>query len=98
MSFLCAAFFANEAQLPKLLERTNALALEDCLSALAKIHAEGLDPEIQLGIDLNRAALERCLGRARSISDDSLKTRFAQLWRQHSREGGLAESLEKFNR
>ncbi len=92
-SFLHSAFFANEAKLAELLKLTETSALHATLDALNAIQAAGLDPEIQLGIDLNRFSLERCLDQAPTHPLETLKQRFATLWLQRSRKGGLAESL-----
>jgi hypothetical protein len=94
-SFLHSAFFANEKQLVALKALTNESALEACLEALDGLTGEPIDPEIRLGIELNRFALERCLGRAHSKTRRELAETFASEWRRRSREGGLTESHGK---
>jgi hypothetical protein len=94
-SFLHSAFFADQPKLNALLKLTDPGELEAVLDALKAIETNGLDPEIQLGIDLNRFAAERCLGLPNTQALETLKERFAILWRKRSREGGLAESLER---
>lgn len=98
MSFLHAALFANEAKLASLVASTTSEALASALEQLQGITTTALDPETELGIDLNRYALERCLNQAHRHSLESLKLRFAQQWCQNSRKGGLAESLMAFDR
>lgn len=96
-SFLHSAFFANDPKIEELSELTYLADVEATLDALNSIHATGLDPEILLGIDLNRFAAERCIGDTTTHSRNALKKRFTHLWRQRSREGGLAESLNAFS-
>ncbi|MGB0335249.1 MAG: beta-N-acetylhexosaminidase [Opitutales bacterium] len=94
-SFLHSVFFANEKQLVALKALTNESALEACLEALDGLTGEPIDPEIRLGIELNRFALERCLGLAHSKTRKELADIFASKWRRRSREGGLTESRAK---
>jgi hypothetical protein len=96
-SFLHAVLFANDAKVDELSELTYYADIEATIDALNAIHATGLDPEILLGIDLNRFAAERCAGMTTTHSLNALKKRFTHLWRQRSREGGLAESLAAFS-
>ncbi len=96
-SFLHSAFFANDAELSKLLELTNELELLKYAAALDAIRTEGLDPEIGLAVQLNRAALERVQAKAPSEDRATLIENFATQWRRHSREGGLSESLARMS-
>lgn len=95
-SFLHSALFASEAKLTELLKLTTREALNKTLIELMSHAMEPIDPEIRLGIDLNRHAVERCLHADPTHSLESLKQRFAELWRLGSREGGLKESLSLF--
>jgi len=102
-SFLHSAFFAGNEALRTLLKQTNATALHRVLAQLEDIHTEGLDPEIQLGIDLNRFAAERCLAHietgnlssAKPHQSRDLEQRFKSLWLRRSRPGGLDDSLRQ---
>lgn len=94
-SFLHSAFFADEKQLVALKALTNERALNVCLGALDELSTEHIDPEITLGIELSRFAVERCLGLEHSRTRQELAETFARQWRRRSREGGLAESLAK---
>jgi hypothetical protein len=95
-SLLNSAFFADEDALNKAIRPlTNQDELAQCTEALEAIPTEGLDPEIELGVRLNRAGLERCRGQAPSEDRAALIEDFATQWRRHSREGGLAESLAR---
>jgi hexosaminidase len=104
-SFLHASFFANSDELTRLLELTNSEMLLAARDALSRIKTEGLDLEIQLGVDFNRFAIERCLHaiapeqytRPSTSSLNKLKTRFGQNWKNNSRDGGLAESLSRID-
>lgn len=96
-SFLHSAFFADENQLLTLKTLTNEPALEACLEALDRLSTGQTDPGIRLGIELNRFALERCLGLQHSKSRRELADVFATQWRRRCREGGLAESLAKMH-
>ncbi len=95
-SFLHSAFFATDAKLEALMELTTPQALEKTLTAIHVLPPENIDPETQLGIDLNRHALERCLKLQPTHGLDSLKERFAEQWTRRSRVGGLDESLQAF--
>jgi hypothetical protein len=94
-SFLQSAFFADDEALLKLLNQTTSAQLKSCLNALDQIALEGLDPELGLSADLNRSALERCLGIEPSKTRDILANEFAKQWKRHSREGGLSDSLAR---
>lgn len=102
-SFLHTALFANDARLIELLHTTNPTALRTVIEALDRIETQGLDPEIGLGVALNRIAAQRCLRlHAEGASDtflaeqlDPLLERFARLWKTRSRSGGLSESLDR---
>ncbi|WPJ97614.1 beta-N-acetylhexosaminidase [Coraliomargarita algicola] len=95
-STLHSAFFASDTKLAEsILPHTSKDELTQCADALNAISTEGLDPEIELSVRLNRAALERCLGEAPSEERASLLKNFTAQWRRHSREGGLAESLAR---
>jgi len=96
-SFLHSVLFANNSDFHDHRALTDYDEVEAALAALNALRANGLDPEIQLGIDLNRFAAERCLDLTTTHSRNALKKRFTHLWRQRSREGGLAESLQAFN-
>jgi hexosaminidase len=102
-SFLHTALFATDAQLAELLPSTDSDALHSVIEALNRIETEGLDPEIELGVALNRIAAQRCLclhtvGTSKRFVAEQLDPqlqRFAQLWHRRSRSGGLRESLER---
>ena len=95
-SFLHAAFFANEDQLAKLVTLTETKKLRNTLLQLNTISQDGIDKGVQLGIEMNRFALERCLKMEQSQSIESLKKQFKVEWERHSRVGGLADSLDRF--
>lgn len=95
-SFLHRAFFCTDAELETLLALTDTVQLQATLDALDAIPNAQIDPEIQLGIDLNRHALERCLRIHFSNTRESLKQRFKEQWHRRSRPGGLDESLGYF--
>ena len=65
----------------------------NCQCALDAIPTEGLDQEISLAVRLNRAGIERILGREASEDYEKLTGDFIRQWRRHSREGGLADSV-----
>lgn len=95
-SLLHSAFFADETELvERIRPLTSEGELERYAEALSAIPIEGLDPEINLAVRLNRAGLERCLGQAPSEERIALIEDFARQWRRHSREGGLAESVAR---
>ncbi len=96
-SFLHSAFFAKGADLSTLRKQTTPAALETALTAINALDSTRLDPEITLGLDLNRFAAERCLDQAPTHSRAQLKQRFAEQWLRHYRNGGLEESLCKFD-
>lgn len=92
-SFLHAAYFSDADKLEQLLQLTDREALEGTRAALDAIDHAAIDPEIALGIDLNKAALDRCFGRA--VCAEALIARFKTLWLERSRPGGLAESVAR---
>ena len=95
-SFLHRAFFTSEAALEEHLRpMTGRAQLEQCRQTLDTIQTEGLDPEIQLAVNLNRAALARTLKETMDPIRETLAEVFAQQWRRHSRDGGLSESISK---
>ena len=102
-SFLHTALFATDAELAELWHTTNPEALQKVIEALDRIKTEGLDPEIELGVALNRTAAQRCLrlhaegasGPFVAGQRDQLLERFARLWKTRSRSGGLSESLDR---
>ena len=95
-SFLHAALFANNEELPKLLSITDKQQVQAVGTQLEKIRTTGLDPQIRLGIQLNQAALKRCLGIAPSPHEHAKLIReFKRLWLQQSRPGGLNDSLSR---
>jgi hypothetical protein len=95
-SLLNSAFFASDTELTGgILTLTNKNEFKQCTTALDAIPTEGLDPEIALGVRLNRAGLERCLGQTPTEDRKTLIEDFATQWRRHSREGGLSESLAR---
>jgi len=96
ISFLHAALFADPTKRYELMQRTSIESIQTTLKQLDAIATEELDPEIRLGIDLNRHAAELCLNLPHSAPIEELKERFADLWCQNSREGGLQESLAAF--
>ena len=95
-SFLHRAFFGNEDELNELVKLVSQEQLQAILEALEEVPTAQIDPEIQLGIDLDRYALERSLGIDFSKTRSSLKERFQELWLKRSRPGGLEESLGNF--
>ena len=95
-SFLHRAFFCAEDELETLLQLTTQAQLHATLEELNGICTHRIDPEIQLGIDLNRQALERCLGMDFTDTRAALTQRFRAQWLRHSRAGGLEESLGYF--
>lgn len=96
ISFLHSAFFADPDKLTVLLESTHSAALEETLAQLDSIDVNGIDSGIQLSIDMNRYALERCLRLRHNHSLHGLKERFEREWLRHSRIGGLKDSLGLF--
>ncbi len=96
-SFLHRAFFCTDNELAELLSLTSTEQLQVTLNSLNSIRADGIDPELQLGIALNRHALERCLGIEFSDTRESLSQRFGKQWLRRSRSGGLEESLGYFS-
>ncbi|MDQ8209292.1 beta-N-acetylhexosaminidase [Coraliomargarita sp. SDUM461003] len=93
-SMLHSAFFASHNELANaILPLTNEEELQICSHAMNAISSNGLAPEIELALRLNRTSLERCLRSALSEDQATLMEDFASEWRRHSREGGLAESL-----
>ncbi len=95
-SFLHAAFFADLEGLETLRALTTTEQLRQTQIALTQIDTTALDPEITLGIDLNQAAIQRCLDTPKNQEAlDELYQRFETLWLKRSRPGGLAESLQR---
>ena len=102
-SFLHSALFASDTHLTELLRSTDDAALRQVLHAIDTISTAGLDPEIELGMTLNRIAAQRCLqlhhsGESAQFVTEQLQPqleRFARLWHKRSRSGGLQESLER---
>lgn len=95
-SFLHRAFFCQEDALSDLLNLSSTKQLQATLDALEQIPSTQIDPEIQMGIDFDRHALERCLGLEPSDARESLAKRFQERWLERSRPGGLEESLSYF--
>ncbi|MGJ8640175.1 MAG: beta-N-acetylhexosaminidase [Opitutaceae bacterium] len=97
-SFLHSVLFSSEEKLKDHLTLTSPEKIESVLKRINELDSDEFDPEICLGIDLNRHAAERSLALPHTDELDSLVERFATQWRLRSREGGLAESLAAFNR
>lgn len=95
-SFLHSAFFADPETRAALCKKTTRSSLDACLEAVQNIDTDGLDPEIDLSLMLNRSALEACLNRPPSNTPAQLRAAFTRQWLRRSREGGLAESLSQF--
>ena len=101
-SFLHTAFFAADTKLADLLQATNAGTLRTVVEALERIETTGLDPEIALGVELNRTAAQRCLRMYKGDTSNpeapearaQRLERFETLWKKRSRSGGLSESLD----
>ena len=93
-SFLHSSFFADDIELEeKLRPLASRTMIANCQCALDAIPTEGLDQEISLAVRLNRAGIERILGREASEDYEKLTGDFIRQWRRHSREGGLADSV-----
>jgi hypothetical protein len=97
-SYLHSAFFADETELEtKLRPLAAPVDLSRCEEALQAIPTEGLDPEIALAVRLNRAGLQRALGRSPEEERQALIEDFATQWRRHCREGGLTWSMARMH-
>ncbi len=104
-SLLHVAFFCDEDHLQRTVKLAGLDRFKECSEALARIDTDGLDPEIALGIDLNRFGLNRCfraLGAVDSADEaapdlEELKTRFQELWLLRCRPGGLSDSLARMS-
>ena len=102
-SFLHSALFASDAQLGEWLADTPSAALDTVIERLHAIATEGIDPEITLGVTLNRVAAQRCQqlqrhGHSVRFLDAALRApiaQFAQQWNRRSRSGGLSDSLAR---
>ena len=95
-SFLHRAFFCKDEALDPLLKLTNPKQLKLTLETLNAIQLERMDPETQVAVELNRHALERCLGLNTSKTRAELKQVFSREWLRNCRPGGLEESLNYF--